>query len=49
MKLLYRLTRFYYSAIRQLDHLTPAFDLLLRLFLANIFINIRTDQNTNLG
>lgn len=37
MKPLCRLTRFYYAAAHQLIHLTPAFDLLLRLFIANVF------------
>ncbi len=37
MQLLYRVTRFYYTAARLLQHLTPAFDLLLRLFIANVF------------
>ena len=38
MKLLQRCIRYYFDAAKLLNYFAPAFDLLLRLFLANIFI-----------
>lgn len=37
MKILLRVSQFYYRAARLPEYLTPAFDLGLRLFLANVF------------
>lgn len=37
MKFLCHLIRFYYAAAHQLERLIPAFDLLLRLFIAHVF------------